>query len=87
MKNIKNIGYGTITWLVIFVINYIYELFKINESGTIVTLTGLKITTLMTEKELYTEFSLTKQALVMYIGFIICWVIVCYFIYYRKKSK
>lgn len=87
MKNIKYIGYGTITWMVIFVINYIYELFKINESGTIITLTGLKITTLMTEKELYTEFSLTKQSLVMYISFIICWFIVCYFINYRKKSK
>jgi len=65
MKITKLIGVGTVLWAIIFLVDYIYELFQINETSVVTTMTGLKITTVMTKEELNTHFALTLQALVL----------------------
>ncbi|MEI5907981.1 hypothetical protein WAK64_13040 [Bacillus spongiae] len=74
MKIKKYIGIGTVIWSIIFLIDYIYELFKINKTSDVTTLTGLRITTVMTKEELNTQFSLTWQSLIMYLVFVIVFV-------------
>lgn len=74
MKITKYIGIGTVIWSIVFLINYIYELFKITETSIVTTLTGLRISTVMTKEELNTDFSLTWKALIMYLLFLIIFV-------------
>ena len=50
MKITKLIGVGTVLWAIIFLVDYIYELFQINETSVVTTMTGLKITTVMTKE-------------------------------------
>ncbi|NBK97224.1 MAG: hypothetical protein EOM50_04295 [Erysipelotrichia bacterium] len=84
MKQLKYAGYASLIWIVLFLFDYIYHLFQIEKSGVVTTLMGLKITTEMTISELNTQFSLTIQALLIYIIFIaIC---VALFTVARKKK-
>ncbi|WP_026830231.1 hypothetical protein [Exiguobacterium antarcticum] len=86
MKITKLIGVGTVIWAVIFLIDYIYELFQINETSVVTTMTGLKISTVMTKEELNTHFSLTLQALLMYLAFIVLFTLVGLFMQTRRTS-
>ena len=86
MKITKYIGVGTVIWSIVFLINYIYELFKITETSEVTTLTGLRITTVMTEEELHTNFSLTWQSLVVYLLFLIGFVSIAVLINSKKQQ-
>ncbi|HCN57735.1 MULTISPECIES: hypothetical protein [unclassified Exiguobacterium] len=86
MKLTKLIGVGTVIWAVIFLIDYIYELFQINETSVVTTMTGLKISTVMTKEELNTHFSLTLQALLMYLAFIVLFTLFGLFMQTRRIS-
>ncbi|ANU10842.1 hypothetical protein A1A1_01493 [Planococcus antarcticus DSM 14505] len=85
MKITKYIGIGTVVWAIIFLIDYIYELFKITETSVVTTLAGLRITTVMTKEELNTYFSLTWQALIMYLVFLIVFVSLALLINSKKR--
>ena len=86
MKIKKYIGIGTVIWSIVFLIDYIYELFKITETSVVTTLAGLRITTVMTKEELNTHFSLTWQALVMYLVFLIVFVSLAVLINLKKRQ-
>ena len=86
MKITKYIGIGTVIWSIVFLIDYIYELFKITETSVVTTLAGLRITTVMTKEELNTHFSLTWQALVMYLVFLIVFVSLAVLINSKKRQ-
>lgn len=84
MKITKLIGVGTVLWAIIFLVDYIYELFQINETSVVTTVTGLKITTVMTKEELNTHFALTLQALILYVVFIILFTLLGLFLQKRR---
>jgi len=84
MKITKLIGVGTVLWAIIFLVDYIYELFQINETSVVTTMTGLKITTVMTKEELNTHFALTLQALVLYLVFIVLFTLFGVFLQKRR---
>ncbi|WP_290773721.1 MULTISPECIES: hypothetical protein [unclassified Exiguobacterium] len=84
MKITKLIGVGTVLWTIIFLVDYIYELFQINETSVVTTMTGLKITTVMTKEELNTHFALTLQALVLYLVFIVLFTLFGVFLQKRR---
>lgn len=70
-KLFKKISLATVIYVVVFLIDYVIELFRITDSGTHVTIMGLRIVTEMTPEELFTTFSLTWQVLLTYIIFTI----------------
>lgn len=72
----KKISLATVIYVVVFLIDYVIELFRITESGTHVTIMGLRIVTEMTPEELFTTFSLTWQVLITYIIFTIFFIII-----------
>lgn len=76
MKLSKFIVFGTVAYLVAFLIDYLTTLFSIDESGVYHSLLGLKITMEISPEEMFTTFSLTPQILVTYIIWI---VIICIF--------
>ncbi len=82
MKLTKFITFGTIIYLLLFLLDYITTLFSIDESGVYMSKLGLKINMKMNEKELFTTFSLTPQVLITYISWII---LVCIFYLALKK--
>jgi len=84
MKITQLIGVGTVLWAIIFLVDYIYELFQINETSVVTTMTGLKITTVMTKEELNTHFALTLQALVLYLVFIVLFTLFGVFLQKRR---
>ncbi len=84
MKITKLISVGTVLWAIIFLVDYIYELFQINETSVVTTMTGLKITTVMTKEELNTHFALTLQALVLYLVFIVLFTLFGVFLQKRR---
>ncbi|HAB33327.1 MAG TPA: hypothetical protein DCE40_04340 [Exiguobacterium sp.] len=84
MKITKLIGVGTVLWAIIFLVDYIYELFQIKETSVVTTMTGLKITTVMTKEELNTHFALTLQALVLYLVFIVLFTLFGVFLQKRR---
>lgn len=86
MKLTKSIGIGTLLWLLIFTIDTIYELFQINETSEVITLTGLRITTDITQAALHTQFALTWQTLMMYLAFLFIFVLFMY-VMNRKKVE
>lgn len=85
MKNIKCLSVGTMVYMFIFLANYMYELFRIHSSGTVETILGLKIVTEMTGSEINTVFSLTLKAVLMYVGFILIWLLICRVLNSRNK--
>lgn len=80
----KSLSIGTGIYLAIFLLDYIIELFQITQSGSKITLLGLKIETLMTKQSLNTNFSLTYRSVLSYILFISVWMILTYVL---KKYK
>jgi ABC-type transport system involved in cytochrome c biogenesis permease subunit len=82
----KQISIASTFWIIIFLIDFIFELFQINKSGVRTTLLGLKITTKMTTNELNTLFSPTLNVLFGYLMFIIIWLFV-YYLLDRKQQK
>ncbi|HEC2149960.1 TPA: hypothetical protein R1940_001838 [Staphylococcus delphini] len=67
MKIAKLLTTSFIIWLILFLIDYLYELFQISESGERVTLMGLKIESHITKDEINTYFSLTPKLLLSFI--------------------
>lgn len=74
-KLFKKISLATVIYVVFFLIDYVIELFRITDSGTHVTIMGLRIVTEMTPEELFTTFSLTWQVLITYIIFTIFFIV------------
>lgn len=72
MKITKLIDVGTVIQAVIFLIDYIYELFQINEISVVIRMTSLKTSTVIVkeEEELNTHFSFTFQAFFIHFVFI-----------------
>lgn len=87
MKVTKYFGIGSIVFIILFLLDYIIELFQIYETSVKTTLLGLKITTKMTETSLNTNFSLTWRALITYMVFIVLWIIVSCFLHQLRHSK
>lgn len=73
VKKIKYLGYGTILWIIVFMIDYMITLFQINKSGVVTNIT--------------TKFTLTFQTIIFYLVFIVVWFLICYFISLIKKAK
>ncbi len=86
-KLTKAFSIGTTIWLIIFFIDYLYNLFQIDTTSVITTMTGLRISTVITETELNTTFSLTLQVVLIYFLFIGLWVILWFILLKINKSK
>ena len=71
MNYYKAFNAGSSIYLVVFMIDYIIELFSINSSVIKTTALGLKIITTMNEHSLNTTFSLTWGVLISYLIFIL----------------
>lgn len=71
MNYYKAFNAGSSIYLVVFMIDYIIELFSINSSGIKTTALGLKIITTMNGHSLNTTFSLTWGILISYLVFIL----------------
>lgn len=84
MNYYKALSTGSCVYLVIFMIDYVVELFSIDSSGTKITALGLKIITKMNNNSLNTTFSLTWKILILYLTFILLFMIIFYFL---KKIK
>ena len=84
MNYYKAFNAGSSIYLVVFMIDYIIELFSINSSGIKTTALGLKIVTTMNEHSLNTTFSLTWEVLISYLIFILFFMFAFYFF---KKIK
>jgi hypothetical protein len=86
-KLFKKISLATVIYVVVFLIDYVIELFRITESGNHVTILGLRIVTEMTPEELFTTFSLTWQVLITYIIFTIFFIVTSSLIgkFFNKK--
>lgn len=85
MRYMKQISLASTCWLIIFILDFVIELFQVTKSGTKETVLGLKIITRMTPHELNTVFSLTFKTLISYLIFILIWLAVYYFIVRNKK--
>lgn len=83
-RTIKNFGIGSLTYIVVFLADYIYELFQINTNSTIVTMLGLKIKTVMTKAQIDSTFTLTWKILITYVIFMIIWMSIFYLM--RNKA-
>ncbi|WP_202982893.1 hypothetical protein [Oenococcus sicerae] len=82
---VKQLSIASTCWAVIFLIDYLIELFQINHTSTITTLSGLKIVTQITPRELNTEFTLTFQSLCLYLTFVVIWFVIYSVIKFMKK--
>ncbi|MDR7647327.1 hypothetical protein [Staphylococcus argenteus] len=88
MKLAKLLTISFIVWLAISLIDFLYELFKITQSQTIITLMGLKIQMSMTKDEIMTYFSLNPKMLVSFITvFVIVTVIMLFFSKHNKVTE
>ena len=54
----KSFVNGSFLFIALLIVDFIIELFQINESGTVVTLLGIKILTHKTRKELSSRIGL-----------------------------
>ena len=86
MNYYKAFNVGSSIYLVVFMIDYIIELFSINSSGIKTTALGLKIITTMNEHSLNTNFSLTWEVLISYLIFILFFMFAFYFLKKIKKQ-
>lgn len=84
MNYYKAFSTGSCIYLVIFMIDYVVELFSISSSGTTNTALGLEIITKMNNNPLNTTFSLTWKVLILYLVFILLFMSIFYFF---KKTK
>ena len=72
----KYIINGSIFFLYVLGLDFVIELFQINESSTVVTLLGIKIITHMTSSELTTAIGLTPKVLISYLTILSIWLII-----------
>ena len=86
MNYYKAFNLGSSIYLVVFMIDYIIELFSINSSGIKTTALGLKIIITMSEHSLNTTFSLTWEVLISYLIFILLFMFAFYFLKKIKKQ-
>lgn len=77
MKYFKQIIWASGIWLVLFLLDYLIELFQITKTSTVITFTGLKMNTTLTSSEIYTLFSPTLRILWTYLIFVCLW-LACY---------
>ena len=87
MKKQKYVGYGTMLWAFLFMCDYTYHLFQIDKSGVVTTILGLRIKTVMNQKGIQTDFSLTYRALLIYVLFIILYTILLTILDKRKAAR
>ncbi|XUC83543.1 hypothetical protein IGI92_000515 [Enterococcus sp. DIV2379] len=59
----KSIIWGTTIWAILFIITGFMTLFQINETTSVTTLLGLKISTVFSNSELNTTFTLTYKVI------------------------
>lgn len=59
----KSIIWGTTIWAILFIITGFMTLFQINETTSVTTLLGLKISTVFSGNELNTTFTLTYKVI------------------------
>ncbi len=59
----KSIIWGTTIWALLFIITGFITLFQINETTSVTTILGLKITTVFSDSELNTTFTLTHNVI------------------------
>lgn len=85
MKYWKTFTLSSLVYLICFFLDYIVELFSINETSVKTTIFGLKIVTKMAMHSLNTTFSLTWYTLLTYVIFVLlCELAV--FIFYKNKN-
>lgn len=65
-KLLNYFKWGNITYLFLVAIDLLVELFQINESGTVLTLFGVKIISRITLSELNTTFLLHHRLIISY---------------------
>ena len=65
-KLLNYFKWGNITYLFLVAIALLVELFQINESGTVLTLFGVKIISRITPSELNTTFLLHHRLIISY---------------------
>ena len=65
-KLLNYFKWGNITYLFLVAIDLLVELFQINESGTVLTLFGVKIISRITPSELNTTFLLQHRLIISY---------------------
>lgn len=59
--------WGNIVYIFLLVFNLLYELFQIQESGTVVTLFGIRIISDITPEQMWTTFQLDYRLLFSYL--------------------
>lgn len=78
--------WGNIAYLFLVSIDLLVELFQINESGTVVTLFGIKIISRITPSELNTTFLLQNRLIISYVVTMVIFLLAGY-ILNKRKSK
>lgn len=86
MKYTKALASGTIIWFILFVADWLIELFQMTETGERVTLFGMKLTVYMAKDELITTFQPTWRALMSYLTVVFV-ILVVTLIAQRKKAN
>lgn len=87
MKILKNVGLGSLLFLVLFLINSFYALFTQQPNTTISTIMGLKINNSTTSAELYNNLSLTNTFIFVYIIFISVFLIISLLVLPKIKQS
>lgn len=77
---------GFIFYVVVFFIDYGFELFQINKSGEYMTIMGLKIITKFSPHDLNTTFSLTPKIILTLVLFLAVIMIINELILRYRKS-
>lgn len=67
--------WANIVYIILLLLNLFYELFQIQESGTVLTLFGIKITNDITPNQMWTTFQLDFRLLLSYL------VTICLFLF------
>ncbi len=89
MKNFsKNFGISTILYLLLIVVNTLWELFHLStvESSFTTTPLGISIDNTLTSSEITTSFGLTIRTLVVYIIFL-SFICILSWIFRRKNDN
>ncbi|BDR59768.1 hypothetical protein KIM322_00290 [Lactobacillus xylocopicola] len=78
---------GSSLYLLLFLLDYLIELFSISSSTVKTALLGLKITMKMSPATLDTVFSLTWQVLLTYLIFMIIFFTITYLFQKTKRKR
>ncbi|GEB28718.1 Uncharacterised protein [Enterococcus casseliflavus] len=80
----KSIIWGTTIWAILFIITGFMTLFQINETTSVTTLLGLKISTVFSDSELNTTFTLTYKVI---FGLLVINLLTYIIFYIMRKKK